>query len=76
MFIIATKCPPLGAELEVEFALPPFDLVPHPVKLRCVGRVSRVEACYQGGGFAITGQFENELEARTTDRRLIASQLE
>lgn len=60
MFILATKCPPPGVEIVVEFALPAFDLVPHPVNLRCIGRVSRVEACYQFSGFAITGQFVNE----------------
>ena len=31
MFILAAKCPPAGVEVEVEFALPAFDLVPHPV---------------------------------------------
>ena len=62
MFILAAKCPPSGVEIKVEFALPAFELVPRPVKLRCVGRVSRVEACYQFSGFAITGQFVNEVE--------------
>ena len=57
MFILAAKCPPPGVEVVVEFALPAFDLVPHPVKLRCIGRVSRVETCYQLNGFAVAGNF-------------------
>ena len=67
MFILATKCPPSGVEVEVEFALPAFNLVPHPVTLRYVGRVSRVEACYRLSGFAITGQILNELDALTAE---------
>jgi len=63
MFILAAKCPPAGVEVAVEFALPAFDLVPHPVKLRCIGRVSRFETCYQLNGFAVAGQFVNEMLA-------------
>jgi hypothetical protein len=61
MFILAAKCPPPGVEVKVEFALPAFDLVPHPVKLRCIGQVSRVETCYQLNGFAVAGEFVNEM---------------
>jgi hypothetical protein len=63
MFVLAAKCPPLGVEVDVEFALPAFDLVPHPVRLRCIGRVSRFETCYQLNGFAVAGQFVNEMLA-------------
>ena len=42
MFILAAKCPPPGVEVVVEFALPAFDLVPHPVKLRCIGLVAEL----------------------------------
>ena len=65
MFILAAKCPPSGVEVDVEFALPAFDMVPRPVTLRYLGRVSRVEACYRLSGFAITGQILNELDALT-----------
>jgi hypothetical protein len=60
MFIVAAKCPPSGVGVKLEFALPAFDLVPHPLTLCCVGRVSRVEACYQLTGFAVAGRFVNE----------------
>jgi hypothetical protein len=63
IFILAAKCPPPGVEVKVEFALPAFDLVPHPVTLRCVGQVSRVETCYQLNGFAVAGRFVNEILA-------------
>ena len=63
IFILAAKCPPPGVEAKVEFALPAFDLVPHPVTLRCIGQVSRVEACYQLNGFAVAGRFVNEMLA-------------
>ena len=63
MFVFAATTPPLGGDVEIEFVLPPFSSVPRPTRLQCVGRVSRVEACYQLSGFAITGQFENKIEA-------------
>jgi hypothetical protein len=67
MFILAAKCPPPGAEVAVEFALPAFDLVRHPVRLRCIGRVSRVEACLGLNGFAVAGHIVNETLDETLD---------
>jgi hypothetical protein len=61
MFVLAAKTPPVGAEVEVEFVLPPFGSVPRPTRLHCVGRVSRVETCYQVKGFAIAGRLIGEL---------------
>jgi hypothetical protein len=61
MFVLAAKTPPVGAEVEVEFVLPPFGSVPRPTRFHCVGRVSRVETCYQLTGFAIAGRFIGEL---------------
>ena len=66
IFVFATKCPPVGSEVDVELMLPAFDLVPHPVRLRCTGRVIRVEACYHLNGFAVAGDFEDEALVRTT----------
>jgi hypothetical protein len=64
MFVLAATTPPLGGEVEVEFVLPPFSSVPRPTRLHCVGRVSRVEVCYQLKGFAVAGQFVGELQAK------------
>ena len=63
MFVLAATTPPLGGEVEIEFVLPPFSSVPRPTRLQCVGRVSRVEACYQLKGFAVSGQFVDECQA-------------
>ena len=60
MFVLSKNCPPVGAEIEVEFAIPAFDLVPHAVKLRGVGRVCRVDLT----GFAIAGEFVNKTETQ------------
>ena len=59
MFILAATCLAIGVEVAVEFDVPAFDLVSHPVKLLCIGRVSRVETCYQVNGFAVAGQLIN-----------------
>jgi hypothetical protein len=61
MFVLAAKVPPVGTEVEVEFSLPAFGWVPRPTRLHCVGRVSRVETCYQLAGFAVAGRFVSEL---------------
>ena len=61
MFIVAAICPPAGVEVKLEFAMPACDLVPHPVTLHCVGRVSRAESCYQLKGFAVAGRFVHEI---------------
>ena len=63
MFVLAARTPPVGVEVEVEFVLPAFGGVPRPTRLHCVGRVSRIEACHHLKGFAIAGQFVNELRA-------------
>jgi hypothetical protein len=60
MFVLAANSPPLKIEVEVELVIPPSDFVPRPIRLRCVGRVSRVEICYGFKGFAVTGRFLNE----------------
>jgi len=64
MFVLAARTPPLGVEVEVEFVLPAFGGVTRPTRLHCVGRVSRVEMCHQLKGFAIAGQFVDELRAQ------------
>ena len=57
MFVLAAQTPPVGMEVEVEFILPAFGSVPRPTRFHFVGRVSRVETCYQLSGFAVAGQF-------------------
>ena len=64
MFVLAAKTPPVGTEVEIEFVLPAFDSVPRPTRLRCVGRVSRIEICYQLTGFAVAGHVIGELPGR------------
>lgn len=64
MFVVAAVTLSVGAKVEVEFVLPAFGLVPRPMRLHCVGRVSRVETCYQVKGFAVAGQFTDELQAQ------------
>jgi hypothetical protein len=66
MFVLAATTPPVGGEVEIEFVLPPFGSVPRPTRLHCVGRVSRVEVCYQLKGFAVAGQFVDECQAMPT----------
>jgi hypothetical protein len=64
MFILAKKSPRHGIEVDVEFVVPASDLVRRAVRLRCIGRVKRVEMCYPLTGFAIAGQFVNESQGK------------
>ena len=68
VFVLTAKCPPVGMEVEVELDVPAFDLVPHEVRLRCVGRVSRIETCYQVSGFAVVGQLVKEALSQSVSR--------
>jgi hypothetical protein len=58
MFVLSASCPPIGMQVEIEMNIPAFDLVPRQCQLRCIGRVARVEGCYQLRGFAVVGRIE------------------
>jgi hypothetical protein len=60
IFVLAANSPSVGIEVEVDLVLPASDFVPRPLRLRCVGRVTRAEICYRLKGFAVAGQFLNE----------------
>ena len=59
MFILTSKCPPVGTEVEIDFAIPAFDRIPRQVRFCCKGRVTRVESCYEVAGFAVVGRTES-----------------
>jgi len=59
MFILTSKCPPVGTEVEIDFAIPAFDRIPRQVRFCCKGRVTRVESCYEVAGFAVVGRIES-----------------
>jgi hypothetical protein len=61
MFVLAASRPNVGIEIEVEFVLPAFGSLGRPIRLHCVGRVSRVEMCYRLRGFAVAGRFGSEM---------------
>jgi hypothetical protein len=66
MFVLAANSPPVGVEVEVEFVVPAFGRMPRPIRIHCVGRVSRVEICCQLKGFAVAGRFVNEFQAEAS----------
>jgi PilZ domain len=59
MFILTSKCPPVGTEVEIDFAIPAFDRIPRQLHFGCKGQVTRVETCYEVAGFAVTGRIES-----------------
>lgn len=76
IFVLCAKVPPMDTAVEVEFVLPAFGSVPRPTRLHCVGRVSRVEVCYRLTGFAIAGQFVNELEGKPSRDESVGKSLD
>jgi hypothetical protein len=63
MFVLVANSPLVGTEVEVDLVLPASNFVPRPMRLQCVGRVTRVEMCYGFKGFAVAGRFLNESKA-------------
>jgi hypothetical protein len=58
MFILTSKCPPVGTQVEMEFVIPAFDQISRQVRFLCKGLVTRVETCYEVAGFAVAGRIE------------------
>jgi hypothetical protein len=61
MFLFAAKCPPVGAQVEVDFTVPTFQDIPRQLRFCCKGQVIRLETCYEVAGFAVAGRIEGEL---------------
>jgi hypothetical protein len=58
VFIFAEECPPTGTTIDVELVLPLPKDSSRELRLRCIGKVIRVDANYpQGHGFAVTADF-------------------
>jgi len=65
MFIFASKCPPVGTQVEIEFAIPAFDRITRQLRFCFKGQVIRLETCYEVTGFAVAGLIEGELPAES-----------
>ena len=63
MFILTSKCPPVGTPVEIDFTIPAFDQIPRQVRFCCKGQVTRVETCYEIAGFAMAGRIESRMES-------------
>jgi len=75
MFVLADRTPPMGVEVDVEFVLPAFGGVSRPTRLRCIGLVSRLEVCHHLKGFAIAGQFVNQVRPEQPSWGLVGESL-
>ena len=58
MFVLTSKCPPVGTRVEIDFTIPAFDRIPRQLRFCCKGQVIRVETCYETAGFAVAGPIE------------------
>ena len=61
IFVLATKSPPIGTQVDLEVVIRAFDPVPGELRLKCTGRVVRIQAWDQLSGFAVAGRFEDEI---------------
>jgi hypothetical protein len=67
-FIVASICPPIDTEVEIEVVVPVSDPAPGEVLFRHTGRTVRIQRCEDLLGFAVAGEFEhdNAVERRVT----------
>ena len=56
MFVLTSKCPPVGTEVEIDFTIPAFERIPRQLRFCCKGQVCSVETCYEIAGFAVVGR--------------------
>ncbi len=78
VFILSSKCPPVGTEVEVDFTIPAFDRIPRQLRFCCKGQVCRVETCHAIAGFAVVGRIglvENEKQGHDIEQEVAAGLL-
>ena len=65
IFVLATKSPPIGTQVDLEVVIRAFDPVPGELRLKCTGHVVRMQAWDQLSGFAVAGRFEDEIARKS-----------
>ena len=66
IFVLATKSPPIGTQVDLEVVvIRAFDPVPGELRLKCTGHVVRIQAWDQLSGFAVAGRFEDEIARKS-----------
>ena len=78
VFILTSKCPPVGTEVEVDFTIPAFDRIPRQLRFCCKGQVCRVETCNEIAGFAVVGRIglvKNEEQGHGIEEEVAAGLL-
>jgi hypothetical protein len=62
IFVLASTCPPINAEMEIDVVVPAFARGSSEILFRHTGRVIRIQACEDLLGFAVVGEFEHDYE--------------
>jgi hypothetical protein len=60
VFIVASNCPSINVEMEVDVVVPAFARGASEILFRHAGRVIRIQACEDLLGFAVAGEFEHD----------------
>lgn len=58
--IRSANCPPVGSEVRVEILLPSPVSNLEQLRIQCVGRVTRIVAMGNFGGFGVEGDFDDD----------------
>jgi hypothetical protein len=58
IFVLTSKCPPVGTVVEIDFKIPAFDRITRQLRFCCKGQVTRVETGCEFAGFAVAGPIE------------------
>lgn len=60
VFVVSSKCPPVGCDVRIVVLLPPPDGRGGELRIECVGKVTRVVSGTGGNGFGVQGLFDDD----------------
>ena len=60
VFIVSSKCPPVGAEVRIEVLFPSPNEPSGELRIECTGKVTRIETSFKGAGFGVEGRFDDK----------------
>ena len=60
VFIVSSKCPPIGSEVRIEVLFPSPNDPSVELRIECTGNVMRVENGFGCSGFGVHGRFDDD----------------
>lgn len=58
--ILSSRCPPIGVDIRIEILLPSPDQTGEEIRIKCIGKVTRVLEHSGTGSFGVHGFFDDD----------------